>query len=98
MMKRKRPRYAIEIPKLGSLILTHSLDGEVPGLKDFPRDERPDAFLVFFCFPGHGWSSGFLMLGLALWGAMAALAGQSLPQSTAASGRRSPWDLPVSSP
>ena len=61
-------RYAIEIPKLGSLILTHSLDGEVPGLKDFPRDERPDAFLVFFAFRVMV-GLGFLMLGLALWGA-----------------------------
>src|SRR6056297_616136 len=61
-------RYAIEIPKLGSLILTHSLDGEVPGLKDFPRDERPDAFLVFFAFRVMV-GLGFLMLGLSLWGA-----------------------------
>jgi cytochrome d ubiquinol oxidase subunit I len=61
-------RYAIGIPKLGSLILTHSLDGEVPGLKDFPRDERPNAFLVFYAFRVMV-GLGFLMLGLALWGA-----------------------------
>jgi len=28
--------YAVEIPKLSSLILTHSWDGEVKGLKDGP--------------------------------------------------------------
>ena len=61
-------RYAVGIPKLGSLILTHSLDGEVPGLKDFPRDERPNAFLVFYAFRVMV-GLGFLMLGLALWGA-----------------------------
>ncbi len=61
-------RYAIEIPKLGSLILTHSLDGVVPGLKDFPRDERPNAFLVFYAFRVMV-GLGFLMLGLAVWGA-----------------------------
>jgi cytochrome d ubiquinol oxidase subunit I len=59
-------RYAIGIPKLGSLILTHSLDGEVPGLTDFPRDERPNAFLVFYAFRVMV-GLGFLMLGLALW-------------------------------
>jgi len=61
-------RYAVGIPRLGSLILTHSLDGEVPGLKDFPRDERPNAFLVFYAFRVMV-GLGFLMLGLALWGA-----------------------------
>ena len=34
-------RYAISIPRLGSLILTHSLDGEVKGLKAFPKELRP---------------------------------------------------------
>src|SRR5262249_50655444 len=28
-------RFAIEVPYLGSLILTHSLDGEIKGLKEF---------------------------------------------------------------
>ena len=32
---------AIEVPYLGSLILTHSLDGKVQGLSDFPADQRP---------------------------------------------------------
>lgn len=43
-------RYAIEIPVLGSLILTHSLDGTVQGLKDFPPDERPPVAIPFFAF------------------------------------------------
>ena len=43
-------RYAIEIPKLSSLILTHDLDGEVKGLKEWPRDERPPVALVFWSF------------------------------------------------
>ena len=42
--------YAIEVPDLGSLILTHSLDGAVPGLKDFPADERANVAIVFFAF------------------------------------------------
>jgi cytochrome bd ubiquinol oxidase subunit I len=42
--------YAIEVPDLGSLILTHSLDGAVPGLKDFPPDQRANVTIVFFAF------------------------------------------------
>ena len=35
---------------LGSLILTHDLDGEVKGLKDFPADQRPPVAIPFFAF------------------------------------------------
>src|SRR5580698_11674232 len=41
---------AIEVPLLGSLILTHELDGEVKGLKDFPADQRPPVAIPFFAF------------------------------------------------
>jgi len=40
----------IGIPKLASLYLTHSWDGHVKGLKDFPKEERPPAVLPFFAF------------------------------------------------
>ena len=43
-------RYAIEIPKLSSLILTHSLEGEVKGLKEWPRENRPPVLPVFWAF------------------------------------------------
>jgi cytochrome d ubiquinol oxidase subunit I len=43
-------KYTIEIPKMSSLILTHDLDGEVKGLKEWPRDERPPVALVFWTF------------------------------------------------
>jgi cytochrome d ubiquinol oxidase subunit I len=43
-------KYAIEIPKLSSLILTHDLNGEVKGLKEWPKDERPPAAVVFWAF------------------------------------------------
>jgi cytochrome bd ubiquinol oxidase subunit I len=45
-----RNDFAIEIPWLGSLILTHTLDGEVKGLKDFPVDQRPPVEIPFFAF------------------------------------------------
>jgi cytochrome bd ubiquinol oxidase subunit I len=40
----------IAIPRLGSLYLTHSWDGEVKGLKDFPRDQRAPVAIVYFSF------------------------------------------------
>jgi len=43
-------KYAIEIPKMSSLILTHDLNGEVKGLKDWPREDRPPAVWVFWAF------------------------------------------------
>lgn len=43
-------KYAIGIPRLGSLILTHDPDGELKGLKAFPREEWPPAPVVFWSF------------------------------------------------
>ena len=42
--------YAIEVPLLGSLILTHDVNGVVPGLKDFPREDRAPVIIPFFAF------------------------------------------------
>jgi cytochrome d ubiquinol oxidase subunit I len=41
---------AIEVPLLGSLILTHDPNGVVPGLKDVPRDQQPPVAIPFFAF------------------------------------------------
>jgi cytochrome d ubiquinol oxidase subunit I len=43
-------RYAITIPALGSLILTHSWTGEVRGLSTWPKDMRPPVGPPFFAF------------------------------------------------
>jgi cytochrome bd ubiquinol oxidase subunit I len=43
-------RYAIKIPHLGSLILTHTWDGAVRGLKEWPKEDRPPVWPVFFGF------------------------------------------------
>jgi cytochrome d ubiquinol oxidase subunit I len=59
-------RYQIAIPKLGSLILTHHLDGEVKGLKAYLKDERPPAEIVFWSFRIMV-GIGFAMLGMGLW-------------------------------
>ena len=60
-------RYAIDVPHLGSLILTHEWNGEVKGLKDFPPDARPPVKPVFFAFRLMV-GVGVLMLLMALCG------------------------------
>jgi cytochrome d ubiquinol oxidase subunit I len=42
--------YALEIPKLSSWILTHKLDGEVKGLKEWPKEDRPPVAGIFWSF------------------------------------------------
>lgn len=49
-MKKQRTDYAVEIPNAGSLILTHSLSGRVPGLRDYPRADQPYSPVLFFTF------------------------------------------------
>ncbi|WP_033576931.1 cytochrome ubiquinol oxidase subunit I [Dickeya chrysanthemi] len=49
-MEQETTRYALKVPYLGSLILTHSLDKQVPALKSFPKDERPNSTVVFWSF------------------------------------------------
>ena len=49
-MEREETRYKIEIPYLGSLILKHSLSEQIPALKDFPREDRPNSTIVFWTF------------------------------------------------
>jgi len=46
----ERNHFEIAIPYLGSLILTHSLDGEVRGLKSVPAEDRPPVSIVFWSF------------------------------------------------
>jgi len=49
-MAAEQTRYALEIPYLGSLILTHSLQRQVPALKSFAREDRPNSSIVFWSF------------------------------------------------
>jgi cytochrome d ubiquinol oxidase subunit I len=63
-------RHAVEIPHLGSLILTHEWNGAVRGLKDFPADARPKAALIFWTFRIMV-ATGFAMAAVGLWSAWA---------------------------
>ncbi len=65
---REETRFALEIPKLGSLILGHSFDAEIRGLKAFPPNERPtNVPLVFWAFRVMV-GLGFLMIFLGIAG------------------------------
>jgi cytochrome bd ubiquinol oxidase subunit I len=46
----ERNQWEIALPRVGSLYLTHSWDGEVKGLKDFPSDQRAPVPVVYFSF------------------------------------------------
>ncbi len=54
------------IPNMLSFLATHTLDGEVKGLKDFPADERPPVMITFYSFRimvGLGFAmAGIIML------------------------------------
>jgi cytochrome bd-type quinol oxidase subunit 1 len=65
--KAEHNNFTVEIPLLGSLILTHDINGEVKGLKDFPADQRPPVAIPFFAFRAMVGCAG-LMLALALLG------------------------------
>ena len=65
-MKAETTRYAIELPYLGSLILTHDINGHIPGLKEFAPDDRPNSTVIFWTFRLMV-GLGMLMLLLGLW-------------------------------
>jgi cytochrome d ubiquinol oxidase subunit I len=58
-------KFAIEIPKLSSLILKHSLDAPLAGLDTVPRENWPPVAIVFWSFRVMV-GLGFLMMGLGL--------------------------------
>jgi cytochrome d ubiquinol oxidase subunit I len=67
-MAAETTRYALEIPVLGSLVLTHDWNGHIPGLKEFAPEDRPNATVVFWTFRVMV-GLGTLMLLLGLWSA-----------------------------
>jgi len=59
-------KYALEIPKLGSLILKHSLNAPLAGLDTVPRENWPPVPITFWSFRIMV-GLGFLMMGLGLF-------------------------------
>jgi cytochrome d ubiquinol oxidase subunit I len=68
-------RDAVEIPRLGSLVLLHDPNAALPGLKDFPRDEWPPVPIVFWSFRIMV-ALGMSMLALGVWSLVARARGR----------------------
>jgi len=66
---------AIEIPRLGSLILTHSWNSTIKGLKEWPANDRPPVALPFFAFRAMV-GIGVIMLLMAVAGQLLRLRGR----------------------
>jgi cytochrome d ubiquinol oxidase subunit I len=62
----EKNHFELAVPKLGSIILAHDPEGEIPGLKDVPKELRPPVFPVFWSFRIMV-GIGFLMLFVGLW-------------------------------
>jgi cytochrome d ubiquinol oxidase subunit I len=65
-MAAERTRFAVEVPHLGSVILTHTWNGQIKGLKAFPPEERPNSLVVFWSFRTMV-GLGLAMIALGLW-------------------------------
>ena len=63
--KEAKVKYAIEVPKLGSLILKHDMNAPMAGLDTVPRENWPPVPVTFWAFRIMV-GIGFLMLGLGL--------------------------------
>ncbi|MCT8261993.1 cytochrome ubiquinol oxidase subunit I [Proteus terrae] len=66
-MDAEETKYKIEIPYLGSMILTHSLEKQVPALKEFPKEDRPNSPIIFWSFRIMV-GLGMLMILVGVWG------------------------------
>jgi cytochrome d ubiquinol oxidase subunit I len=71
----KRVDYAIEIPKLSSLILKHDPNAPLAGLDTIPDDREPPVGIVFWSFRIMV-GIGFAMLGLGLFSLLARARGK----------------------
>jgi cytochrome d ubiquinol oxidase subunit I len=71
-MTAETTRFAVGVPHLGSLILTHTWDRQIPGLKAFAPEDRPNSTVVFWTFRIMV-GLGMLVLLLGLWAGWARL-------------------------
>ena len=65
-MEKEETLYALKIPHMGSLILTHTWNGQIKGLKEFPKEDRPNATIIFWTFRIMV-GLGMLMIALGFW-------------------------------
>jgi cytochrome d ubiquinol oxidase subunit I len=67
-MAREETRFALAVPHLGSLILTHSWNDALPALKDVAPKDRPNSTTVFWSFRVMA-GLGLIMIALGPWSA-----------------------------
>jgi cytochrome d ubiquinol oxidase subunit I len=68
-------RYALEIPKGGSILLGHAADAEIPGLDRLAREDWPHVPLLFYSFRIMV-GLGLIMAGIGLWSLVQRLRGR----------------------
>ena len=61
--------FELNIPNGLSLLVTHSFDGRVQGLKEFPRNDRPNVFILFWSFRLMV-AIGFILFFVMVWAAI----------------------------
>ena len=74
-MANERTDWAVEVPHLGALILTHTWDGAIKGLKEFPPQDRPNSPVVFWAFRIMV-GLGLVMAAIGVWAAWLRLRGR----------------------
>jgi cytochrome d ubiquinol oxidase subunit I len=65
-MEDEETKLAVGIPRVGSWILTHTWGGQIKGLKEFPKNERPNSLIIFWSFRVMV-GLGLLMIALGAW-------------------------------
>jgi cytochrome d ubiquinol oxidase subunit I len=68
-MRAEKNLFAIDVPDGLSLLVTHTLQGKVLGLKEFPKNDRPDVFILFWSFRLMV-AIGFILLVVMIWAAV----------------------------
>jgi len=68
-MEEERNHLQVTIPNGLSLLITHSLEGKVTGLKEFAPEDRPDSLITFWTFRVMA-GIGFLYVGVMIWAAL----------------------------
>jgi cytochrome d ubiquinol oxidase subunit I len=74
-MKKERNLFEVVIPNLLSLLVTHSSQGQVLGLKEFPKSDRPNVFILFWAFRLMV-AIGFILFLTMVWAAILWLKGR----------------------
>jgi len=68
-MKAEKNLFAFNIPNGLSLLVTHSFGGRVQGLKEFPKQDRPNVFILFWSFRLMV-AIGFILFFVMVWAAI----------------------------